>query len=56
MIANQLTYDLHLAPMLLDRLCADDSDEQFLDRMERMNLVHTAMQRIAKHKAEPEAS
>jgi hypothetical protein len=54
-MANQLTYDLHLAPMLLERFCGDESDEQFLDRMEQMNLVHVTMQRIAKNKAKTEA-
>lgn len=53
-IASQITYDLHLAPMLLDRLLGDLQTDEFVERIERMNLVHTTMQRIAQHKAETE--
>lgn len=40
--------------MLLERFCGDESDEQFLDRLERMNMVHVTMQKIAKNKAKGE--
>lgn len=53
-VASQITYDLHLAPMLLERTCGELSTSDFLEVIERMNLVHTTMQRIAQHKAEAE--
>ena len=53
-VASQITYDLHLAPMLLERTCGDLSTSDFLEVIERMNLVHHTMQRIAKRKAETE--
>ena len=57
-VANQITYDLHLAPILFDRLypSGEMSNTDFLEILDRMNLVHTTMQRIAKHKAETEKS
>jgi len=57
-IANQITYDLHLAQMLLDRLypSGEMSNMDFLEMIERMNLVHTSIQRVAKQKAETEKS
>ncbi len=53
-IASQITYDLHLAPMLLERTCGELSTSDFLEIIERMNLIHITMQRIAKQRAEAE--
>ena len=56
-VATQITYDLHLAPMLFERLypSSETSSEEFMDVMHTLNMIHTAMQRVAKQQAKVEA-
>ena len=54
-IATQVAYDLHLAPMLLERALDDDPLDDVTDLMERLEMIHRTMQRIAEDRAKAKA-
>lgn len=54
-VGTQLAYDLHVAPMLLERFIADCDDDEVFDLFVRLNMIHTTFQQIAKDRAESDA-
>ena len=55
LIGTQLTYDLHVAPILLERITAEMPDDEVFDLFDRLNRIHRTMQQIAKDHATHDA-
>ena len=53
-LATQLNHDLHLAPILFERMTREWSDDDVGELMDRVSLIHATMSRIADARAKAE--